>query len=111
MDETAINIKDDFGSSKTQARAKSLSCALAKTRELLHQTETPIGEDEIHAVKSLLYAAIERLGFTIERLGYSQRLLRELLHILALHADLRESERQTGLHILEELSRKLKRVF
>ena len=85
--------------------------ALDAARTLFEEGISELSDERVHAVKSILYAAIERLGVTLERLGYSQRLLRELLHILTLHADLKASERQAGLHILEELSRKLKRVF
>ena len=110
MDETTIHIKEAPGFLEAQACARSLSRALAKVGDLLACNNTSTDEDQIHSAKSSLYAAIERLGFTIERLGYSQRLLRELLHILTLHADLKESERQAGLHVLEELSSKLKRM-
>lgn len=78
--------------------------ALERTRELLSREKAD--SDEIHSVKSVLYAAIERMGMKAEQIIYSQRLLRELFSIVTLKGDLRDYEKQVGFQILEELSKR-----
>ncbi len=79
---------------------------LERTRDLLNHERADT--NEIHSVKSILYAAIERMGMRAEQIIYSQRLLRELFSIVTLKDDLREYEKQVGFQILEELNKRLR---
>jgi len=92
----------------SQARAsyvRALAQALERTRELLAR-EAEIDYDEIHSVKSVLYAAIEWLGIKTDRLASVQRMLRELFAIVTAKADLRIYERDVGMQILEEITKR-----
>jgi len=77
--------------------------ALAETRALLKGSKGAARDDEIHHVKSLLYAALERLGMTAERLFSVQRMLRELFSIVTSSYDFKDRERKVGLQILDEI--------
>lgn len=91
----------------SQRSYDSLKTVLEQVRKLLETHPSGVSFDEIHSVKSLLYGTIERFGVILERFSYSQRLLRELLQIVTMHADLKSHEQKLGLQILEELSERL----
>jgi len=57
--------------------------ALVGVSSLLDQETENLNYDDVHTAKSVLYAAIERLGTQAERIIYSQRLLRELFSIVS----------------------------
>lgn len=80
-----------------------LKSALERARGLLDQKSDDIDYDEIHSVKSILYAAIEQVGMKADRLFSAQRMLRELFVIVTTRADLREHERAIGMQIIDEL--------
>lgn len=86
------------------SHVRTLIKALEKTREVLNRD--PVNYDEIHSAKSILYAAIERMGMKAEKIIYSQRLLRELFSIVTTKADLRDYEKEVGLQIIEELNQR-----
>lgn len=80
----------------------ALTKALERTRALLDR-DSEVDYDEIHSVKSILYAAIERVGMKADRLASVQRMLRELFAIVTTKVDLRGYEREVGIQILEEI--------
>ena len=80
---------------------RCLATAMDKTYELLSRED--VSCDEIHAIKSVLYAAIERTGMRADRFLSVQRKLRELVCLVGMLGDTRRYERLTGLQILEEL--------
>lgn len=59
--------------------------------------------NEIHSAKSILYAAIERVGLKAERTFYVQRMLRELMAILNESASARKPEKEVVLKMLSDL--------
>lgn len=82
---------------------RCLTKAIDRTQALLvHEPEAP-GSGEIHAVKSILYTAIERAGMESERFLSSQELLRELLALVVLRGDPVAEEREEALRIVCEL--------
>ena len=85
---------------------KRLQHALKKTHELLSRNGDSISYDEIHAVKSLLYAVLEQVGVKAERLSSLQRLLRELFAVFMSVSDLKRFEKKAGIQILEEIKQK-----
>lgn len=62
-----------------------------------------VTSDEVHAVKSLLYIAIERLGMKVDRLTSTQRLLRELFAILNKMVDIRDYEKNVADQLIIDL--------
>jgi hypothetical protein len=82
---------------------RCLSQAMDRTHQLLREGDAAPGYGRIHSVKSILYAAIERAGMESERMLSAQELLRELLTLVALHADPIPRERHEALKILEKL--------
>lgn len=91
----------------TQHSSQLLHRLIDQTRQLLLRENELIDHDEVHAVKSLLYAVLERLGTHTERIQETQKMLRELFSIIALSKDIREEERQNGLQILDSLHQTL----
>ncbi len=79
---------------------------IVKMNDLLLQPGGKTEDVEVHEMKSLLYAAVERTGFELNRLYTIQRLLRELFGIVSIGADLRDYERKAGLQILNDLQNK-----
>lgn len=79
--------------------------AINQTKTLLVREDCGFDHDEIHAVKSILYAAIERAGIGAERLAEAQRKLRELLFLVTLRSDPSDLERREAWRILEELKK------
>lgn len=77
-----------------------------KMKLVLTLPDCEIDDVEIHEIKSLLYAAIERTGIELNRLHAIQRLLRELFGLVSIGKDIREYERKAGLQILEDLQNK-----
>ena len=77
--------------------------AIQKTRALLNHKSGSVDEDETHAVKSLLYAAVEQTRIKADGLHSLQRMLRELFVIVTANGDLRDYERSVALQILDEL--------
>jgi hypothetical protein len=77
--------------------------AMDRTHQLLHEDDAALDYDKIHAVKSILYAAIERAGMESDRLVSAQDLLRELLTLVALQVDPVRHERKEAFKILEKL--------
>ena len=86
------------------SHVRTLVKALEKARELLNHDR--VNDNEIHVTKSILYAAIERMGMKAEKIIYSQRLLRDLFFIVTTKADLKEYEKQVGLQIIDELNQR-----
>ena len=97
------------GPGKTEGRESGYQRCLAKAMDRTHQLLRDGSHDaahdyeRIHAVKSILYAAIEQAGIETDRLISSQELLRELLMLVALQADPVRHERQEALKVLGEL--------
>ena len=77
--------------------------AMDRTHQLLCEEDVSGDYGRIHAVKSMLYVAIEQAGMESDRLISAQELLRELLMLVALQVDPVQSERCEALRILEEL--------
>jgi len=89
--------------SANEGYGRCLSKAIDRTQALLvHEPEVP-EEGQIHAVKSILYAAIERAGMESERFLSAQELLRELLALIVLRGDPIAGEREEALRIVCEL--------
>jgi hypothetical protein len=82
---------------------RCLSKAMDRTRQLLREEDAAPDYGQIHSVKSILYAAIERAGMESDRLISAQELLRELLTLVALQADPVRRERQEAVKVLEKL--------
>jgi len=76
-----------------------------RTRGLL-ASENTLTEEELHQVKSLLYALLERLGMKAEEVSWARSKLLRLFAIVTSSYDLREDERSCGLRILDELEGK-----
>ncbi|MFZ5802792.1 MAG: hypothetical protein ACOY3K_06790 [Candidatus Omnitrophota bacterium] len=76
--------------------------ALEATRRIL-LSDQEVGYDELHSLKSLLYVAIERTGCRAEKIFAVQRMLRELLSIVAAKAALKHHERRIGLQIIRDI--------
>jgi len=79
--------------------------ALEKTERLLSQNPERVHSDEIHSVKSVLYAAIEQVRMRVERLSTLQRMLRELFVIASADIELKSYEREAGKQIIDEIMR------
>jgi len=82
---------------------RCLTKAVDRTHALLRDSGTVPDDEKIHAVKSVLYAAIERAGMETERLLSAQELLRELLALVALQANPVPGERREAIRIIEKL--------
>lgn len=83
---------------------RCLAKAVDRTRDLLRDSGEAQDSEKMHAVKSVLYAAIERAGMETERLISAQELLRELLALVAMQADPIAEERREAMRIIEKLS-------
>lgn len=93
-----------FNTGKIQeGHLRCLKKAVERVQYLLRQDEASQDYDQIHSAKSILYAAIEQMGMRIERLGTTQRLLRELLSIVTTQYHSPGQDKQVGLQILQEL--------
>jgi len=82
---------------------RCLMKAMDKTHQLLRENDAAYDYKKIHAVKSILYVAIEQAGMETDRLISAQELLRELLTLVALQADPIPRERQEALSVLDKL--------
>ena len=82
---------------------RCLAKAVDRTRQLLREDDDASDYGKIHSVKSILYATIEQAGMETDRLISAQELLRELLTLVALHADPVRRERHEAFKILEKL--------
>ncbi|OGW84451.1 MAG: hypothetical protein A3C35_02880 [Omnitrophica bacterium RIFCSPHIGHO2_02_FULL_46_11] len=80
--------------------------ALMSVRRLLSRSNQSIQADEIHKAKSLLYAALERLGTKTEKLFSVQRMIRELFSIVMSSCDSEEREKKIGLQILDDIEQR-----
>lgn len=87
----------------SENQIKAVKKALERARRILDQSTAEVNYDEVHSVKSTLYAAIEQVGMRAERLFSAQRMLRELFAIVTTKADLREYEKGAGIQIIKEL--------
>lgn len=83
---------------------RCLRKVMERTHQLLCEDDVSRKGEKIHAVKSILYAAIEQAGMESERLTSAQELLRELLTLVVLQADPLRQERQEALKILGKLT-------
>ena len=91
-------------SSLTQSwKIGALEKALSKSESLLEKKENLLNYDNIHSVKSVLYAAIEQVGIRIEKLGTLQRMLRELFVIVTANMDLSDYEREVADQMISEI--------
>jgi hypothetical protein len=88
---------------------RCLAKVVDKAGRLLREEGVGYNYDQVHAVKSLLYATIEQAGMETDRMISAQELLRELLTLVALQADPVPRERQEALRILEELRSRSRR--
>lgn len=88
---------------KRNGYLRCLAKAMDRTHRLLCENDGAHDYENIHATKSILYAAIEQAGIESDRLILTQELLRELLTLVALQADPFRHERQEALKVLEEL--------
>ena len=99
-----MNITEE---TKEQSRGsgylRCLSKVMARTHQLFRQCDVAPNYEGIHSVKSILYAAIEQAGIESERMISAQELLRELLTLVALHADPEPRERREAFRVLEKL--------
>ena len=77
--------------------------AMRKTESLFCRDAATADYDEVHAAKSLLYAAIERAGIEIERSSLVHQKLRALLPLIAMREGIAVPEREEALRILESL--------
>ncbi len=89
--------------SSAQAHLRCLTKAMDRIQCLLTQDEALQDYDQIHAAKSILYAAIEQMGTRVERMGTVQRMLRELFAIVTSQYQTPGHDKQVGLQILAEL--------
>ncbi len=87
----------------TEGHLRCLRKAIDRTQQLLAQEAALQDYDQIHSAKSILYAAIEQMGMRGERIFTAQRLLRELLSIVASQYQSPGHDKQVGLQILAEL--------
>ena len=86
-----------------EGHLRCLRKAIDRTQQLLAQEAAVQDYDQIHSAKSILYAAIEQMGMRGERIFTAQRLLRELLSIVASQYQSPGHDKQVGLQILEVL--------
>ena len=90
---------------------KRMECcfrAVKGARQILNTQTNQIKIDELHALKSTFYVAVERLSMKADRLFSLQRQLREVLTLVNMRCDLSEHERLTALHLTEEIEQRLK---
>jgi hypothetical protein len=83
---------------------RCLRKAVERTSQLLIREVQTLDHDKVHSVKSILYAAIERVGLESERLTGVQRMLRELLILTTVQAAPRLEDKEQAMRILERLS-------
>ncbi len=86
-----------------QGYLRYLGEAICRTYGLFEPEVEALDDTRIHAVKSVLYVAIERAGMEAERSNSVQQMLRELLFLMNSRADPVWSEKQEALRILREL--------
>jgi len=77
--------------------------ATRSTRRLFCRDGGVPDDENIHSVKSILYAAIERAGMESERSQSVQSKLRDLLSLVAIRCDVSPQEYRSALRTLEEL--------
>ena len=88
-------MKDQQPQKNTAARIDQLDIfqkVIEKTHDLLIR-ESDVNEDEIHSVKSILYAAIEKVKIKADHLAHIQKMLREIFIIVNARADLKNDEK------------------
>ena len=98
------NTGSDSARTRPAEKMPVIPYALHKVRGLLENSRGRVEEVETHAVKSLLYAAVEQTRIKADELLSLQRMLRELFVIVTASGDLRDYERNVGLQILDELA-------
>ena len=84
----------------SEGYVRCLRKAVGRTRNLFEFQDGVPDAEHIHAVKSLLYAAIERAWMESERLLGIQRMLRELLMLTGMHGDSKSEDREQAIRIL-----------
>ncbi|MFH0986362.1 MAG: hypothetical protein V1882_12680 [Candidatus Omnitrophota bacterium] len=84
---------------------RCLAKVVDRTGRFLREEGADRDYGNVHAVKSILYAAIEQAGMETDRMISAQELLRELLMLVALQADPVCQERQEALTVLEKLKK------
>ena len=100
---TAFNGTSKNGDNLAPGHLRCLKKAIERIQNLLAQEEALRDYDQIHSAKSILYAAIEQMGMRGERIFTVQRMLRELLSILATQYHSPGHDKHVGLQILAEL--------
>ena len=90
----------------TRGYLRCLGEAIDRTHGLFDQKSSVRDDTRIHAVKSILYAAIERAGMEAEQSNSVQKKLRELLFLVTSRADPLRREKQEALEILQELQKR-----
>jgi len=87
----------------SEGYVRCLEKALDRTHHLLVRDPAIPDPGEVHAVKSILYAAIERAWLESERLLGVQRMLRELLMLTTVRADPKPEDMEQARRLLERL--------
>jgi hypothetical protein len=88
----------------SEGYVRCLGKAIHRTHQLF-AGESPVPDPgKIHAVKSILYAAIERAWLESERLLGVQRMLRELLMLTTAQGDPLPEDREQAMRILDRLA-------
>lgn len=90
---------------------KRMECcfrAVKGARSILNAQVNQIHTDELHALKSTFYVAVERLHMKADRLFSLQRQLREVLTLINMRCDLSEHERIMALQLTDEIEQRLK---
>lgn len=83
---------------------RCLTKAIEHTHQLLVRSAGSPNADQIHAVKSVLYAAIERAWIESERILGVQRMLRELLMLTTIRGASEFEDREQALRVLGKLA-------
>jgi len=96
-------MNDTVNFKMSEGYVRCLRKAVGRTRNLFEFQDGVPDAEHIHAVKSLLYAAIERAWMESERLLGIQRMLRELLMLTGMHGDSKSEYRERAIRILARL--------
>lgn len=95
----------EFGELKmSEGYVRCLEKAIDRTHRLLVRDPEVPDPEQVHAVKSILYAAIERAWLESERLLGVQRMLRELLMLTTVRADPKPEDKEQAIRLLSRLS-------
>jgi len=88
----------------SESYVRCLKKAIDRTQRLLICEDPVPDAEQIHSVKSVLYAAIERTWLESERLLGVQRMLRELLMLATVQGDSKPEDREQARRLLDRLN-------